>query len=411
MPLGRSPERKSRDGNLKGASEWTMVGKGSEDNNLEGVWREREVEICGICQTRVGPKQMGLECDACRAWFHATCTEMRKEDYDKVTKINDNARIKWFCLKCEKKNEGLQKENVMLRKENISLKEEVLELKKLMKQMMEQMNKMERTIEKRIEEDISKKWLHFQSGFERKIEEMQYGINKVREEFEDMKNGNTVHIGIGPEGEEQDREERKKEIEQIKKDLVTEGVKEIRKERDVEERKVYELQTKIDEIERERKRKNVMIFNLRESKHEEAKERYCEDERNCKDIFSNTLGIQQVNIMNVIRLGKKMPNKVRPLLVKLGSEEERINILRNTSKLRQSQQFVRVYVTRDMTEKEREKDRSLRQELKEKREKEEDWYIIRRGRVVKAEGRKIENQEERQRTEQAVRPKENRRYR
>ena len=370
------------------------------------------MELCGICQVRVEQEERGMECDGCKRWFHAECIDMQKEDYEKVLKISDRARMKWYCLKCEKKSEGLQKENVILKKENSTLKEEIAELKNLMQQMMEKVEKMEETVERRIEEELNRKCQLVQGGFDIKVDELRYGINMLRDEVAELKNRNTDNIG--ETDKEQDREERKREIEQIKRDLVkdvNEGVEEVRKERDVEERKVNELQYKMDEIEREGKKKNVIMFNLEESKKDDARERYREDEARCKEIFTDILEIHQINIQKVIRLGKMVQDRTRPVLVKLGNEDERMKILKNANKIRHSKKFVKVYIARDMTEKEREKDKSLRQELKEKREKEDEWYVIRRGKVVKAEGRQRERQAEGGRKEQGARPKENRNIR
>ena len=114
---------------------------------------------------------------------------------------------------------------------------------------------------------------------------------------------------------------------------------------------------------------------------------------NCNKIFAEILEVRNVKIEKVIRLGKRIQSRDRPLLVKIGSEEGRIQILRNSSKLRQSREFIKVYLAKDMTEREREKDKKLRMELKEKREEEDDWYIIKRGKVVKAEGTQKQFQE------------------
>ena len=82
-------------------------------------------------------------------------------------------------------------------------------------------------------------------------------------------------------------------------------------------------------------------------------------------------GIQNpnINIEKVIRIGEKIHNKNRPLLVKLTNEEDRGKILRNARKLRFSEDYIHVYISRDMTEMEREKDKNLRLELKEKKER------------------------------------------
>ena len=57
-----------------------------------------------------------------------------------------------------------------------------------------------------------------------------------------------------------------------------------------------------------------------ESKREEARERYREDEEACRTIFEG-IGVEQVEQKQLIRLGKREENKTRPVLVKLGKEK------------------------------------------------------------------------------------------
>ena len=140
----------------------------------------------------------------------------------------------------------------------------------------------------------------------------------------------------------------------------------------------------IEEIEKESKKKNIVMFNLPESTKEVALNRYQEDMDRCGKIFTRELEIQDLTVEKIIRLGKKKDNGNRPLLIKLGSETDRNTVLSKAKKLRYSEEFVRVYLAKDMTEMEREKDKKLRQELIEKRRKKEDgWYVIRRGKVMK----------------------------
>ena len=72
-----------------------------------------------------------------------------------------------------------------------------------------------------------------------------------------------------------------------------------------------------------KKRKNVVVYNLPESKSEEARERYRDDEEACRTIFEG-IGVEQKQL---IRLGKREENKTRPVLVKLGKEENAREIL------------------------------------------------------------------------------------
>ena len=100
--------------------------------------------------------------------------------------------------------------------------------------------------------------------------------------------------------------------------------------------------------------------------------------------------MQDMRVEKLIRIGKRSSNN-RPLLVKLGSEEEKKWALSNAKKLRNSKKFERVYLARDMTEEERRKDKQLREELRSKRQREgEASFIIRRGKVVKMDRKEQE---------------------
>ena len=84
-------------------------------------------------------------------------------------------------------------------------------------------------------------------------------------------------------------------------------------------------------MEREQKKKNLVVYNLPESKKEEARERYLEDEEACRIIFEE--GIEQVEQKQLIRLGKREENKIRPVLVKLGEKETGREILMKAKRL------------------------------------------------------------------------------
>ena len=61
-------------------------------------------------------------------------------------------------------------------------------------------------------------------------------------------------------------------------------------------------------------------------------------------------------------------------------------------RLRNSELYSKVFITKDQSEEEREKEKNLRLELKEFRETEGEWYTIKRGKIVKeceARGRGI----------------------
>ena len=84
-----------------------------------------------------------------------------------------------------------------------------------------------------------------------------------------------------------------------------------------------------------------------------------------------------------MRLGKNDENSlIRPVLMRLRNEKEKWIILGRAKHLKNSEKYQRVYITRDMTEKERSEDKTLRTELKERRDNGEDVQI-KNGVVVK----------------------------
>ena len=79
----------------------------------------------------------------------------------------------------------------------------------------------------------------------------------------------------------------------------------------------------------------MVVYNLPESKREEARERYREDEESCRTIFEG-IGVEQVEQKQLIRLGKREENKTRPVLVNQGKEENAREILMKAKRLRNS---------------------------------------------------------------------------
>lgn len=153
------------------------------------------------------------------------------------------------------------------------------------------------------------------------------------------------------------------------------------------EKAVDKIWEKIEEREEKRKRKNnIVIYNFSESTKEEPKEREDEDKEKCENIIRNALGVGDFAIEKVVRLGKRgnnRPERPRPTLVKLKEEKSKWDIIKNAKKLRDNQnhEIKRIGISLDMTEKEREKNRRLREELREKRAGGGRW-IIKQGEVI-----------------------------
>ena len=77
-----------------------------------------------------------------------------------------------------------------------------------------------------------------------------------------------------------------------------------------------------------------------------------------------------------------MTGKERPLLVRVGSEEEKWSILRRNTQLRKVEKYRKVFIGKDMNREDREEDRRMREDLKRARASQPNYeWRIRNGRV------------------------------
>ena len=85
---------------------------------------------------------------------------------------------------------------------------------------------------------------------------------------------------------------------------------------------------------------------------------------------------------NSFRVGKRRQSKPRLLIVTLGSPALKYDVLRGAPQLRHSELYSNIYITPDLTQKEREAGRKLREELAARRKAGESDLAIRSGRIV-----------------------------
>lgn len=136
-----------------------------------------------------------------------------------------------------------------------------------------------------------------------------------------------------------------------------------------------------DELaDRERRKRNVIIYNFPEAPDREA------DKASfislCKSVYKC-----EFDINKIMRLGKKVTDKTRPLLLCLDHEEDKNLILSRSYLLHRNSQYSKVFVTPDRTKFEREKHKKLVNELKERRSQGENDLVIRNGIIVVKQSR------------------------
>ena len=116
--------------------------------------------------------------------------------------------------------------------------------------------------------------------------------------------------------------------------------------------------------ERERRRKNIIIHGVPESKKEILTDKRAEDESNIKKIL-NTIGKSEIAPVYSRRLKSKDTNKPGPILVEFEDAAIRNPILLAAKKLREVEEYKTVYISPDLTETERALDYELRRQRNE----------------------------------------------
>ena len=130
----------------------------------------------------------------------------------------------------------------------------------------------------------------------------------------------------------------------------------------------------------------MLLHNIKESTSEDSEERKGHDLEVFKQVVTSLTGNQEnVQMDRIFRLGKRQtanqdgqPPKPRLILIKLKEKEHVDMLMKRRTKLKDVG-FPNVYITRDLPPEEREEQRRLREELKEKGK---ETHRIFRGKVV-----------------------------
>ena len=141
--------------------------------------------------------------------------------------------------------------------------------------------------------------------------------------------------------------------------------------------------TVVDEyVDHERRRANLIIHNLPEPEASQQSDRIAKDISKFENIVTDELKIEGVRVTKAVRLGLRKDNRPRLLLITMDCERNKWKILSQSTKLRASRKWKEVYICPDLTAKERELNKKLRDELKRRKANGEKNVMIKRGRIV-----------------------------
>ena len=146
------------------------------------------------------------------------------------------------------------------------------------------------------------------------------------------------------------------------------------------------LEEKVKDKDDKRKREcNLVIHGLVEGGEE--------DESKCKMLFEQELELEDVKIERVVRLkngnrGRDEEARAAPLLVSMSTGGQKWAVISRAKKLKNAkeEQNKRVMIVPDLSVKEREEDRKLREELRRRREGGENNLYISKGQIKRRMG-------------------------
>ena len=139
-----------------------------------------------------------------------------------------------------------------------------------------------------------------------------------------------------------------------------------------------------DYRDRELRKMNLILHNLPESEALVAKDRTEADVSSFSSICEEVLQVEGCEVESCCRLGKRVEGKNRLVKVTVKSVSMKRSVLQEARKLRQSEDAIlkKVYITPDLSVKDREVQKKLQKELRERRDNGEENLVIRRGQIV-----------------------------
>ncbi|KAK3887867.1 hypothetical protein Pcinc_008017 [Petrolisthes cinctipes] len=297
----------------------------------------RGKETCMVCARRVSSDEEGVQCDGCQGWYHRECEEMDRELY---LQIGKHKGMCWFCTDCQVNVKKNMVETGKLREINANMKKEL----DLIKEGNEQMNRIMKKYEDKWKE-INKEESDVNKGISEELEAIKLQNKEFQEKIEEM-------------------DRRWKEREEDLVDTVTKRILEELAERE----------------EKERRKNNVVVFNISESRKESNQEREREDRNLCMDLFREKLRVEDAEIEQIFRLGRREEGKTRPLTVKLSKVGAKWDLIKKAKYLKEEEdhRLKRIGITPDLTRKEREENTKLREKLQERRRQGGKWIIKKR---------------------------------
>ena len=296
---------------------------------------------CAQCGQVITESVCALQCDSCKApdvWKCIECLGIPKESYDSLI---DCKELYWFCSKCESVISGGEQETVKNDDRIVGLLEKLLDkFTSLETRLNAKADERELySLDQRItglemrmaDDDVNDRMVAIESKcnkveeIDRKLRDLEGRLNKEADQI----------AGAG---------------------------------------QVVFAPDKKEELDREQRKKNIIIYKLNEIDSEEAEDRRCGDSLQVHELCQDTLKvpITDGDITKIFRLGARETGKIRPLLVSFADTDKKFEVFRKLNELKSANdKFKSISIAHDLTPRQREEVKKVYTEAKARLEKEE----------------------------------------
>ena len=296
-----------------------------------------------VCGEPVRHSDLGVQCEKCDLWFHTSCQLIPKTAYDALGQFD--TIFSWLCPDC-KKSLKAKVQDVSTSSPKLSVIESKVDL--LEKSLREHMDHVSQSIKEQ------------QCALENQTRAMERSLGEItsqKSSYADIVKGSCSDVvervtaklsAFPPLGETKN---------------MTGIVK------------VFD-----DFIDKDRRKNNLVVHNLKEASGETKEERSKGDITLFCEMIKDSMKMN-VSVSRAFRVGR-VADRDRLLIVTLETPGVKQDILRMAPQLRNSDKWGNIYITPDLTPAEREAAKKLREELQARRRAGETNLTIRKGKVV-----------------------------
>ena len=356
---GMDPTVKKLDDNV-----FTLFGGRSPTPSVDGDDKQDQYQCKGgpgklNCGMIVDPSkngEAGIKCDMCSNWYHATCQLVPKAA---VTAVGKFTMIHWFCSVCRVSLFG---------KSDVSLKKMEHRLDTLENESIKEMSERVESMEKVVKDHVK-----LVNSVLRNQEETANRQEKLMERtFKELHEQKTSYADIV-----------KGSCDKVAKDMTVQ-IADMKKVNGQAVTPTNDIYTTIGSVmDKERRKLNLVIHNLPESKPTELDSREKLDLQKFERFSKDALNLSP-RAQKCFRAGRVQEGRPRLLVVTLTDLETKMELLRLSSQLRSMPEWRHVYINPDLTPAEREVNRTLRQELATRRSAGEVNLVIKQGKIVQS---------------------------